>query len=255
VTAIIAAVDNSVAAGPVLSAALAFAPALGADVEAINVDEDGGLTAKASADTLGIAYRQLTGDPHQQICEQASRPEVVAVVMGARERIGGRRTGHLVQQVADTIDKPVLVVSPDVTPLTRVHIVVIAMEGTARNSKSLKQAVSVAAGADLDLIVVHVDDEDSIPSFSDQVAHETDAYASEFLARNVHGAPNARLELRIGVPADEIIKAADSLQADLLAVGWPQSHEAHKGMTAREILDRSHVPVLLVAVRDHAEGA
>ena len=254
-TTIIAAIDNSLAAGPVLTARLALAPALGADVEAICVADDGGLTAQASADTMGIPFRHLTGDARQRICEQAARPEVVAVAMGARARIGGRRTGHLVPQIADAISKPVLVVPPEAEPIASVHTVVIAMEGTNRNARSFKPTMSIAAGADVDLVVVHVDDQDTIPRFSDQIAHETDAFANEFLARNAHDAPNARLELRIGVPADEIIDAADSARADLIAIGWPQAHDVHKGTTAREILDRSHVPVLLVAVRNHAEGA
>ena len=38
----------------------------------------------------------------------------------------------------------------------------------------------------------------------------------------------------------------------LLAIGWPQSAGVDHGATAREILDRSHVPVLLVAI-DSAE--
>lgn len=252
-TKIIAAIDNSLAAGPVLTSALALAPALGAEVEAIYVADGAGLTAQASAETLGVPFCHVAGDPRQQICEQAERPDVVAVAMGARQRVGGRRTGHLVREVADTTSKPVLVVPPESEPPTRVHTVVIAMEGTARNAKSLKQAVSVAADADLELVVVHVDDEDSIPSFSDQVAHETDAYAREFLARYVHNAPNARLELRIGVPTDEIIEAADAAGADLLAIGWPQSHAEHPGTTARELLDRSHIPVLLVALVDEGK--
>ena len=122
------------------------------------------------------------------------------------------------------------------------------MEGTPDKARSTKRTIEVAARAGLELIVVHVDDESSIPRFSDQVQHETDAYAREFLARYCRGAPEARLELRIGLPADEILAAVDKVAPDIIAIGWPHSSEPGRGAVAREILDRSHTPVLLVAV-------
>lgn len=254
-TKVVAAIDNSLTAAPVLAMAAVLAPVLGADVEAIHVADDGGHTAQASAETAGIPYRRLSGDPLEQIIATASSDDVVAVVIGARARRGARHVGHLAGQVADATDKPVLVVPPDAKPPERLHTVVIAMEGSPHKARSLKAAVTVAAAADLDIVVVHVDDEDSIPSFSDQVAHETDSYAKEFLARYLHGAPSARLELRIGVPADEILAATESAAADVLAIGWPQSAEADRGLVARELLDRSQVSVLLVAVAPNGGGA
>jgi nucleotide-binding universal stress UspA family protein len=82
------------------------------------------------------------------------------------------------------------------------------------------------------------------------VQHETEAYAHEFLARHVLGAPQARLELRIGVPATEVLRAIESISAELVAVGWPHTSDPGRGAVAREILDRSPVPVLLVAVTE-----
>ena len=249
-TRVIAALENSLAARPVLVTAAAVADVLGGDVDALHIGDDGGHTARASADQAGVAFRQLPGDPVKRIIEQASASDVVAVVLGARESASGRRTGHIPRAVADAIDRPVIVVPPGIDPSARIHTVVIAMEGTAAKARSLKSAVEVAAGADLDLVVVHVDDELSIPSFSDQVAHETDAYASEFLARYLRGVEKVRLELRVGVPADEILGVSQA--ADLIAVGWPQHATGDRGAVAREVLDRSRVPVLLVAL---GEGA
>jgi nucleotide-binding universal stress UspA family protein len=103
-------------------------------------------------------------------------------------------------------------------------------------------------GADVELIVVHVDDESSIPSFSDQVQHETEAYSREFLARYLPGAPEARLVLRVAVPADEILTAAASTEPDLLAMGWSQTDHPARGLVVHDILARSHVPMLLAAL-------
>jgi nucleotide-binding universal stress UspA family protein len=249
-SSIVAAIDNSAAARPVLSMATALGAVFGADVAAIHVSEDDGQTASAIAETFGIPCEILRGDPFTRIAACAGRDDVVALVVGARRRIQGGSAGHLARQVADAVEKPVLVVPPESKPIDRLRRVLIAMEGTSKKARSIANAIDIAAGADLDLTVVHVDDEDSIPQFSDQVAHETDAYATEFLARYLRGAPDAHLELRIGVPADEIIDITNTLDPDLVAIGWPHVAGEHRGAVARDILDRSHVPVLLVAVTD-----
>lgn len=252
-TRVIAAIDNSLAARPVLTMASALAEVFGAEVEALHVSEDDGHTARSGAESLGIEMRQCRGDPFDCICEAVKEDDVVAVVIGARREPAGHHTGHLARQLADALDKPVVVVPPEAEPPAHLHNVVIAMEGSARKSRALKSAVEVAAGADLDLTVVHVDDETSIPSFSDQVAYEAETYAHEFLARYLHGAPDAHLELRIGTPADEIMDVTDG--ADLLAIGWPQSATGDRGEVAHELLDRSHVPVLLIALDESGEGS
>jgi nucleotide-binding universal stress UspA family protein len=122
------------------------------------------------------------------------------------------------------------------------------MKGTPRTARDLFRTIQVATQADLELVVVHVDDQQSIPSFSDQVQYDTQAYAKEFLARYCPGAPDARLVLRVGQPVDEILATADETVPDMLAVGWPRHDRERRGEVAREILNRSHIPVLLVAV-------
>jgi nucleotide-binding universal stress UspA family protein len=248
VNTIVAAIDNSAAARPVLSMATALGEILNASVEALHISDNEGETASAIAESLGVPCRTCPGDPLTRIVERAADANVTAVVVGARRRLNGRNIGHLARQVADAIEKPVLVVPPEAQSTGRLHRVIFAMAGTRAKARNLKIAFDLAAAADLEFVIVHVDDEDSLPSFSDQVAHETQAYADEFLARNLRGGPAARLELRVGVPADEIIALTVSLTADLLAVGWPHSRDAHRGATAREILDRSHIPVLLVSL-------
>ena len=249
-TIVLAAIDNSAASRPVLDFAVALAPAFGATVEAVHVSEDGGSTARANAERLGVPFRVVPGGPVEAISAGAAAPDVAAVVIGARARLLGRqRVGHTALAVADRIEKPVVVVPPDASTRGKVDRVLIAVEGTPAKARALKRTVELASSAGLELVVLHVDDEASIPSFSDQVQHETEAYAREFLARHVHGAPGARLELRVGVPADEIVAAAEALDPALVAVGWPHSDDPDRGRVAREVLNRSHHPVLLVAVQ------
>jgi nucleotide-binding universal stress UspA family protein len=148
--------------------------------------------------------------------------------------------------IAGRSDKPVVVVPPDAHPPDRLRRVLVAMEGTPGKARALQRTMELSTDAGLEIVVVHVDEE--VPSFTDQVQHETEAYAQEFFARHVRGAPRARLELRIGVPAAEVLDAIEPLHAELVAVGWPHTPDPSRGVVAREILDRSPVPVLLVAV-------
>jgi nucleotide-binding universal stress UspA family protein len=126
--------------------------------------------------------------------------------------------------------------------------VLVALEGTTANARSLKRTVDLAADTDIDIVVLHVDDERSIPSFSDQIQHETDSYAREFLARYVPGAPQARLELRVGLPGEEILQASEAVDPDVVVLG--RRYHAHRGPgpVVREVLEHSRRPVLLVAV-------
>jgi nucleotide-binding universal stress UspA family protein len=245
---VLAAIDSSAAARPVLVAASALGRVLGARVEAVYVADEESQTARACADAAGVPYTRIPGDPVPEICARAARDDVVAVAIGARRRLNRRHIGERARAVATAVDKPVLVVPPEADPAERIRTVVVAMEGTPGKARAVKHAVELAAAAELELVVVHVDDETSIPSFSDQAAHETETYSREFLAQYVRGAPGARFEPRVGVPADEIVATCETVGADLLAVGWPPAPDEHHGIVAQEVLDRSHVPVLLVAL-------
>jgi len=244
---VIAAIDNSAAARPVLIMAQAVAAALAGTLEVIHVIEDGDETARASAEAAGVALRTLSGDPVEQLALAVAEENVVSLVLGARGGLGGPRpAGHLALTLAGRTDKPVVVVPPDAQPPHKLRSVLVAMEGTPGKARALQRTMELSTDAGLEIVVVHVDEE--IPSFTDQVQHETEAYAQEFFTRHVLGAPQARLELRIGVPATEVLGAVESLHPELVAVGWPHTDDPGRGAVAREILDRSPVPVLLVAV-------
>lgn len=252
-TTIIAAIDDSAAAHPVLATALALAPVLDCRVEAVHVTKSGkhGGTASETAAAMNVPLRHVDGDPFEVVRQMADDDDVMALVLGTRARPSGRRpAGHLALQLADAIDKPVVLVPPDAQPPTRVGRVLIAMKGTPRSARDLLRVIELGSGAELDLFVVHVDDEDSIPSFNDQVQYETQAYANEFLARYCRGAPEAQFLLRVGIPADEILAAAEEVAPDLLAIGWPRREPTAAHGVAREIVDRSRFPVLVVAVTD-----
>jgi nucleotide-binding universal stress UspA family protein len=248
---ILAAIDDSAAAMPVLGTALALAPVFGAEVEAVEVAETVGRTARSAALAAHVPITNLPGDPLEEIIRLAERDDTLAVVVGARRSASGRRpAGHLTLALADALAKPVIVVPPDSPPPARIHRALLAVAGTAHSARYLQRTVALAAGAEIELVVVHVEDEDSIPSFSDQVQYEVEAYATEFLARYVPGIPATRMEMRIGLPAEEILAAVEDVDPDIIAIGWPQRGGDGRGLVVREVLERSRLPVLLVALAD-----
>ena len=248
-TTVLAAVDNSAASRPVISMARVLAPVLGATVEAVHVSEDDGDTARASAAALSVPFRTVPGDPLERLLSLIANDDVVAGAIGVRGLPGGHRPpGHLALAIAERSEKPLLVVPPETRAPEALHRVLIAMEGTPSRPRRLKRALQLVDSLGLEVIIVHVDDRDSIPSFSDQVQHETDAYADAFLARYASGLHRSQLELRIGEPVDEILSVSESSRADIVAMGFPAGAGPGHGQTAREMLRRNPGATLLVPV-------
>ncbi len=183
---------------------------------------------------------------------RVAHKNVVALVLGARGLGGPRPAGHLALMLAGRTDKPVVVVPPDAHPPQHLHKVLVAMEGTPGKARTLQRTIELSTSAGLEIVVVHVDED--IPSFTDQVQHETEAYAQEFFARHLRGAPQVRLELRIGVPAIEVLAAVESLQAELVAVGWPHTTDPSRGTVARESWSGARSPSSLSPLPDREPG-
>lgn len=244
---IIAAVDDSSAAARVLAAAQALSGPFGAEVEALTVARSAGGTAAATAARARVPFRAVPGDPLERLVELAADDDVVAFAIGQRSHAGTGVTGHLCLGLAGQVVQPVLAVPPRVPVPARFRRVLMAMEGRPGRVRHLRRALAPVAIGDLELIIVHVDDEESLPMFSDHGAYDTEAYAAEFLARYVPGVPVARLHLRVGSPVEEILRSCEEVRPDLLALGWPHDTRDGVGEVAHAVLERAPRPVLLVA--------
>jgi len=245
---VVAAIDDSAAAAAVLATASAVAGVLGAEVDAVTVGGGGG-TAAAAAARAELPLRTLAGEPLPTLVALADEGDVVCFVIGQRSRVRSGTTGHMALGIAAAVVQPVVVVPPEATAVPgRIRRVLVAMEGTPARARHLRRALSLASpAAELDVVVVHVDDEQSLPMFSDHAGYDTEAYAAEFLTRYAPGVPVTRLELRVGSPVEEILHACETEQPDLLAMGWPHHGRPAGGQVARQVLERATTPVLLVA--------
>lgn len=254
---VIAALDNSVAAAPVLAAATDLARLLGTEVEAVHVEDDGRRTPEAVAAAAGLPLRMLSGATVEALVGAAAAEEVVALVIGARRTpAGARPVGTTAFAVMRSLVKPLLVVPPDTVRGDDLRSVLVPLEGTVSTSLAPRSIMKLAHAAQLDVVVVHVRDEESLPAFTDQPQHETSAWGHEFLARYCPGGIGAvRLEVRVGVREQGILRAAEENDVDLIALGWSQELAANRAPVVRAVLERSRVPVLLIPVRVVDPGA
>jgi nucleotide-binding universal stress UspA family protein len=248
-TTVLAAVDDSTAAAPVLAVGQVMASLLDMPLEAVHVREGDKQTAVGVAERAGVPLRVVEGPPVEGIADAAADPAVGLVVVGARgQPAGPRPAGHIAVAVAERIDKPVLVVPPDVTvadggrPIRRV---LVPLEGSQESTDAIAASLRDLAGAGVELVGVHVFDTTTVPRFWDRPGHTEQTWAAEFLSRWCTE-PGVDLHLRRGSAPTTIVEIAGSGQVDLIALGWAQDLSPGRAEVVRAVLTHACVPVLLV---------
>lgn len=246
---IVAALGDDAAAPGVVAAAAAVGRLFAAEVELVNVREDGpAAAAEAAAAAAGLTLATLPGDPYSALSAAAEREDVVALVLAADGAPkAGHRLSHITRQLITSVSKPVVVVPAGYAASGRIARVLVPLDGTPASAAALRGTVEMAAEAEVEVVLVHVLDVSNLPAFGDQVAHEVRTWSDAFIARNAPTAHGARLELRVGRPAAGIEEALQESQADLLALGWSRELTEGRAAVVSELLAAAGVPVLLTA--------
>jgi len=250
-TKVIAALDNSLAAKPVLATALALGQLLDAEPELIHVTVDGDRTARSAADVAGLPLRTVSGPVLDRLLECGRVKDVVAMVIGARGTPGGRRPlGSTALAVATSLQKPVVIVPLNGPPSAAVRRILVPLEGNLPASLVPRSIVALGREADLEVVVLHVHEESSLPPFTDQPQHERQEWTREFLTRYCPwGIGRVRLETRLGRSEELIPLVAGETGADLIVLGWAQELAEGRAPVVRAALSRGRAPVMLVPVR------
>jgi nucleotide-binding universal stress UspA family protein len=246
---VLAAIDNSAAARPVLASAAALADLLGAGLEAIHIREDGHRTAQAAARAAGLPLRLAAGPVVPALQEAGQAADVAALALGVRALSAGRRpAGHVALQLAATLPKPILVVPPHSTAPKKLNRILVPLDAEPTTAAALAETLELAGRRQLDVVVLHVHNHASLPAFSDQPQHELAAWGEEFLRRHCPNPDLVRLEVRVGVPGQHVLSVAKEIGADMIALGWAQELGAGRAAIVREALERSSIPLLLIPV-------
>jgi hypothetical protein len=244
-TTILAVIDGSEVAGTVLAVTRALALITGAAPEALFVRENDEEAPRLAAEENGIPLREVTGDVVEQLLTAAREPDVATIVIGAGHSDDDESAGHVCLALLPQVTKPIVVVPSVVKPPITLRRMVVPLDGTTSSARNVHPALELAASAELEMVVLHVCDEDRIPPFADQTHHYAEAFAQEFVARYAPST-TAQLELRFGTPADEVLTAAVALHADILALSWSQVLDEGRAQVVKHLLAESPVPLLLL---------
>ena len=247
---VLAAIDGSLATKPVLGCARALGIALNAGVVAVHVRTDGVDTPRRLARMADMPLRIRRGPVLDRLIEAGAAEDVVAVVIGARGLSLDHRTlGGTATAVATRLSKPVVVVPPDAEPRTEFKRVLVPLEGTVPTSLAPRSLIELAPGHELDVVVLHILESDSIPSFMDQPQHWHATWTREFLARYCPWAiDEVDIQTRVGRREQLIPEAAGELGCDLVALGWSQDLAGDHAPVVRATLRQSRLPVALIPV-------
>jgi nucleotide-binding universal stress UspA family protein len=250
VTQILAAIDNSPAARPVIDTAVWLGRLLGVSVAALHVREDGVETASAIAATRHLTVNVVEGDTVNALIDAIAVPDVLLGVVGARGAPSGRRpAGHVALAVAQAVAKPLIVVPPEsVCPAAAASgQILVAVDDAPESGAAAREAARMFAGSDAKVVLLHVFEAATVPRFWDQAHHAGQSWSREFLARRLHRA-DTNLELRSGAPGVSVLEVADEDSADLIVLSWAQDLSIGRAKTVQDVLTRSRVPVLLMPV-------
>jgi nucleotide-binding universal stress UspA family protein len=245
---ILACIDASAAARPVLQTAVALGQTLKLPVAALHVPTDDTEPPRQFADAAGVQLRVATGAPIDMIAAALAADEVALGVLGVRGLPGGRRpAGHTALALARQVTKPLVVVPPvpGDPPPAGLHRVLVPLDGTPTAAQAVQQATERFTGSGVEILALHVFDATTVPRFWDRPQYNHQAWSQEFLARWCP-TPGARLALRAGRPGGQVLAVAAAQQADMIALGWSQDLAPDRAAVVREVLARTDVPVLLL---------
>lgn len=247
---VLAALDSSAAARPVLAVALALGEMTGATVEAVHVAADGAETPAWLAAHSDVPLRVLHGPVDRTLLSAIDDDAVIAAVFGARGTLGGRRpAGHTAMRLLERATKPIVVVPPDAqatAPLPYRQLLV-PLEGAAESSRPvIEELLPLIARPGVELVVLHVFTSATVPRALDRPARDLSMWGDEFIARYCPVA--SRIELRTGPIGARVAEASIDEGVDLVVLSWSRDITPGHAAVIRDVLSASTVPVLLLPV-------
>lgn len=258
---VLAAIDATEAARPVLATAVGLSHTLQVATRALHVAGEGNPRVPADlAEEFDVPF-ELAGpaahsDKVAAIVAAAEDPDVSAVVLalhglpggaeaGPDQQPTGRQPGRTALAVTAQVTKPVVVVPPDQPITAAPRRVLFPLDGTHRVSTAVHATVRTYVEAGFEAIAVHVFEPKTVPRFLDGPADAV-IWADEFAARQHVAELGVRLVVGVGEPVAKLLQVADAEDVDMIALGWRQDLSAERSRVVRGILARSTRPVALI---------
>ncbi len=229
---VMAALDETAASRPVLTASHEIARVFAAEVAAVHVLQDGAQRVRELAADDRVPLVELEGPPGARLTQALEEDDdAIALVVGTRARPqGGREIGSTALEVVTTAHKPVFAIPPELPAGFAIRRVLVPLEGSLATSDAYP--------------AIHLP------------GHEWEAFCREFLARySPWPIEHVRLETRVGRPEQHILPVAQDTNCDLIALAWAQELAPSRAGIVRDTLRRGTIPVMLVPVKAAVVGA
>jgi hypothetical protein len=258
---VVGALDTSTAARPVLEMAIRFGQLTGADVEAVYVRSDRAPGPPETLESLtadrGVPFRVIGGDVESALVAAICAPGVVAGVIGARATPSGKRpVGRTARHVLERVDRPVVVVPPELVSPGPFHHLLVPLEGEDVASRPVLEhfwpLLPTIGDGGVEVVVLHVFDAAHSPVMLDQPGYCLEILGKEFLARHLPGAD--RIELRRGPVGPRVAEVSKEYRTDLVVLSWSQDTSVGRARVVQEVLGASAVPVLLLPTTPSPAG-
>jgi len=253
---VLAALDTSAAARPVLETALEIGALTASSVEVVHVRSDPSEsceTPESLAERHEVPFELLEGEVQPMLLAAIEAPKTIAAVIGARSTPGGQRpAGHTALYLLEHTNKPIVVVPPDMAARHSLRHLLVPLEGTEFSSRPVLERLWPLLVADVELVVLHVFTNRTLPAMLDRPEYDLEIWGREFLRR--HFPRNVHIELRPGPVGAQIAEVSRECSADLIVLSWSQSDATDKARVIREVVGSSVLPVLLLPVVLDADG-
>jgi nucleotide-binding universal stress UspA family protein len=248
---VLAALDTTAAARPVLETAVRIGELIGAEVEVVHVHggpRDSIETAESLSARAGVRFRLLEGPVESALLGAISAPDVLAAVIGARSTTGGRRpVGRTALHILQHADKPVVVVPPEAVAPIAFRRLLVPLDGTEVSSRPVLEWLWPLLATDAELVVLHVFTDRTLPAMLDRPVRDTEMLGREFLTYHLPHA--AHIEFRPGPVAARVAEVSREHAADLIVLSWSQDSSGGRAGVVREVLGAAACPVLLLPVQ------
>lgn len=260
--------DGTRAARSALPVAKALAEILGVGLHVLHVSDGAPPTLAGLAVMLGVEHASLpawsigtrTGDAAAGIVDEAGMRQACAVVLcthtAERSVALLGRTALAVLQAAPC---PVVLVPPDRgTASWWPKRILLPYDGSPSANAAVGPAAALARCARAELLVLQVGaaaaaptDPGSmtLPRYVDQPQHEWPSWTGELLQRlacQCKDELRARVHVRAGDPAAEILRFATEQDADLLLVAWKGEWSKDHAGTLKSLVRGAACPLMVL---------
>lgn len=221
------------------------------------------VSAELVARQVQVAEASIVmGAPADTILNKAREIDADLILMGAGNRTGQFRFsgGPTALTVIELAPQPVLAVRPD-QPEIRFRKILCPVDQSRTSAQGLRNAIRLARTFDAELVILTVVPEVKWLSAAVETGQFTDARAeyeskwrdefNQFLAGIPTEEVKAKIEVREGVPHEQIIAVAQEHQSDVIimgATGRTGLVRVLLGSTTRRVLER--LPCSLLTVKD-----